>query len=220
VTQPISPTQFHEAEGTEDWRIVGEGACAWFRTGSFESGVRLVEAIGKLDGLDDPPDVDVRSDGVMVRLITMTDDYMGPAEPHIELARRISGLARELGAPADPSAVQTVQLTVDALVAADVMPFWRAVLGYEFRADSPDEDVVDPRGRGAPIWFQQMDAARPQRNRIHVDVWVPEDQADARVKAALAAGGHLVSDAHAPMWWTLADSEGNEVDIATTADRD
>jgi heme-degrading monooxygenase HmoA len=37
------------------------------------------------------------------------------------------------------------------------------VLGYEYRGDSPDEDLIDPRGRGASFWFQQMDA--PQRNR-------------------------------------------------------
>ena len=28
---------------------------------------------------------------------------------------------------------------------AAVMPFWRAILGYEPRPDSPDEDLVDPR---------------------------------------------------------------------------
>jgi 4a-hydroxytetrahydrobiopterin dehydratase len=65
-----------------------------------------------------------------------------------------------------------------------------------------------------------MDAPRPQRNRIHVDLWVPHDQAEARVAAAIAARGQLVSDAHAPEWWTLADAEGNEVDIATIMGRD
>jgi hypothetical protein len=28
-------------------------------------------------------------------------------------------------------------------------------------------------------------------------------------------GGHLVSDEHAPVWWTLADAEGNEADVHT-----
>ena len=65
-----------------------------------------------------------------------------------------------------------------------------------------------------------MDAPRPQRNRIHVDVWVPHDQAEARVAAALAAGGRLVSDTHAPAWWALADTEGNEADVATWQGRD
>jgi 4a-hydroxytetrahydrobiopterin dehydratase len=219
--RPISMRQFHEAAGVEDWRIVGEGACAFFRTGSFAAGARLVQAIGELPGLDDhQPDVDLRWDGVTVRLITVTDDWYGPSERDVELARRISAVARGLGVPADPTVVQTVMLTIDALVSRDVMPFWRAVLGYEERVDSPDEDLVDPHGRGPSIWFQQMDAPRPQRNRVHLDVWVPHDQAEARVAAALAAGGRLVSDEHAPSWWTLADAEGNEVDLATWMSRD
>jgi 4a-hydroxytetrahydrobiopterin dehydratase len=217
----ITPRQFHEAGGVGDWRVLGEGACAYFRTGSFAAGARFVRAIGELGGLDDHhPDIDLRHGGVTVRLITITDDYYGLSERDVELARRISALARDLGVSADPTAVQTVQVTIDALVSAEVMPFWRAVLGYEYRGDSPDEDLVDPRGRGASFWFQPMDAPRPQRNRVHIDVWVPHDQAEARVAAALAAGGRLVSDEHAPEWWTLADAEGNEVDVATWMSRD
>jgi len=128
-------------------------------------------------------------------------------------------MARELGVPADPATVQTVQVTIDALVIPKVKPFWRAVLGYQDRADSP-EDLIDPRGRGASFWFQQMDAPDPERNRIHIDVWVPPDQAEARIAAAIAAGGHLVTDEYAPAWWTLADAEGNLADIATTRSRD
>jgi len=221
MTERITPRQFHQAEGVEDWRVVGEGACTYFRTGSFATGARLVQAINELARLDDHhPDIDLRHEGATVRLITLTDDYMGMSEHDVELARQISAVARELGVSADPSAVQTVQVTIDALVAPEVMPFWRAVLGYEYRSDSPDEDLIDPRGRGASFWFQRMDAPRPQRNRIHIDVWVPEDQAEARIAAAIAAGGHLVSDEHAPAWWTLADAEGNEADVATTMSRD
>jgi 4a-hydroxytetrahydrobiopterin dehydratase len=220
MSDRISPKQFHESDGVEDWRVVGEGACAVFRTGSFEAGARLIGAISELAGLDPHhPDVDLRHDVLAVRLITASPDYMGLSERDVELAREISAVARELGVSADPSVVQTVQVTIDALVSPEVMPFWRAVLDYEYRSDSPDEDLIDPRWRGPSFWFQPMDAERPQRNRIHIDVWVPEDQAGARVAAAIAAGGRLVSDKHAPMWWTLADAEGNEVDVATTMGR-
>jgi 4a-hydroxytetrahydrobiopterin dehydratase len=189
---------------------VGEGACAYFRTGSFAAGARFVQAISELSDVgDEHPDVDVRHEGVTVRLITLTDDYYGLTERHIGLARQISAAARTLGIPAEPSGVQTVQVTVDALDGADVVPFWRALLGYQNRAHS-SEDLVDPRRRGAPFYFQKMDAPRPQRNRVHVDVWVPHDQAEARIAAALAAGGRLVSDADAPDNWVLADPEGNE----------
>ena len=108
----------------------------------------------------------------------------------------------------DPAAVQTVEVTIDALVSREVMPFWRAVLGYEYRSDSPDEDLVDPRGRGPSFWFQPMDAPCPQRNRSTSTSGCRTTRPRARVAAALAAGGRLVSDEHAPEWWTLADAEG------------
>jgi 4a-hydroxytetrahydrobiopterin dehydratase len=221
ISGRLSPRQFSEADGVEDWRVLGEGACAYFRTGSFMAGARLVHAIGELAGLGEHhPDLDLRHEGVTVRLLTTADDWYGLTERDLHLARQISAVAGQLGLSADSSALQTVQVSIDALVGSEVMPFWRAVLGYEYRPDSPDEDLIDPRGRGPSLWFQEMDAPRPQRNRIHIDVWVPHDQAEARVKAAIAAGGRLVTDEHAPGWWTLADPEGNEVDVATWMDHD
>jgi 4a-hydroxytetrahydrobiopterin dehydratase len=151
--------------------------------------------------------VDLRSAGVTVSL-GLRD---------IALARRISAAAKELDIPADPTAVQLVNVTLDALVGADVLPFWRALLGY---GQIGDDYLFDPLRRGPGFGLQQMSAARQQRNRMHLDVAVPHDQAEARISAALAAGGHLVSDAHAPMWWVLADAEGNEACVATWVGRE
>jgi 4a-hydroxytetrahydrobiopterin dehydratase len=55
---------------------------------------------------------------------------------------------------------------------------------------------------------------------IHFAVWLPYEQAEARVAAALAAGGRMVRDDFAPSWWTLADAAGNEADISTVKGRD
>ncbi|MEU6577621.1 VOC family protein [Streptomyces sp. NPDC046805] len=206
----LRPQQFHATAGLGDWRVLGEGACAYFRTGSFAAGARLVQAISELPDIEaGNPDVDLRHDGVTVRLITITGEYYGLTERNVEQARRISALARTLDIPADPSAVQTVQVTVDALAGPDVVRFWRALLGYADRANSP-EDLIDPHGRGAPFYFQRMQTPRTDRNRVHVDVWVPYDQAEARIAAAVAEGGRVVTDAHAPSHWVLADPEGNE----------
>jgi 4a-hydroxytetrahydrobiopterin dehydratase len=61
MTEPITPRRFHESGGVEDWRVVGEGACARFRTGSFADGARFVQAIAEATGADDHhPDVDFR----------------------------------------------------------------------------------------------------------------------------------------------------------------
>ncbi len=218
MTEPISPQRFHEAADLDDWRVLlfVDGAVTRFRTGSFARGVELVHAIGRLaDAANHHPDVDLRYGGVTVRLTT--HEVGGLSERDVDLARQISAAARELGVSADPAAVQEVNLTIDALVTAEVLPFWRAVLGYK---EKGSEDLVDPRGRGPSIWFQETDARRAERNRIHVDIAVPHDQAEARVAAALAAGGHMVTDQHAPAWWTLADAEGNEADVATWMGRD
>jgi 4a-hydroxytetrahydrobiopterin dehydratase len=95
MTERITPRQFHEAAGVEDWRVLGEGACTYFRTGSFAAGARLVHAISELVGLDDHhPDVDLRYGGVTVRLITITPDHYGLSERDVELARQISAVAR------------------------------------------------------------------------------------------------------------------------------
>ena len=222
MTDHISPKQFHEAEGVEDWRVVGDGANAYFRTGSLAAGARLVQAISELPGVDDlHPDVDVRHDGVTVRMVAFIEGYGGMIQGHVDLARKISAAARTLGLPADPSAVQSLLVIPGAISRADVMPFWRAVLGYEPRRDSPTEDLVDPRGRGVPFWFEQMKKPRADGGgAIHVAVWVPYEQAQTRIAAALAAGGRMLRDEFAPSWWTLADAAGNEADIATTKGRD
>jgi 4a-hydroxytetrahydrobiopterin dehydratase len=212
MSETATPQRFHEA----DWRVVRDDAATHFRTGSLAEGVALVNAIGRLAAdANHHADVDLRPDGVTVRLRTESIGRL--SEREVVLARQISDAAGELGVPVDLTALQIVQVAIDALVIPDVLPFWQAVLGYR---KVGDEDLIDPRFQGPPLWFQQMDAPRPQRNRIHIDLYVPHDQAEARVGAALAAGGHVVSDENAPGWWTLADSEGNEVDVASWPDRD
>ncbi|GEA87969.1 VOC family protein [Cellulomonas cellasea] len=212
MTERISPRQLAEAPGLGDWRVLwgGAWACALFRTSSFSVAAALVQAVSEAaTTANRHPDVDLRPEGVTVRL--RGDGPEGFRTRDLDLARTISAAARALDARADPSAVQHVQVAVDALGTAAVRPFWRAVLGYD---EVGDADLVDPLRRGPTLWFQPMDAPRTGRNRLHVDVHLPRDQVEARIAAAVAAGGRVVSDARAPEWWTLADPEGNEVDLA------
>jgi 4a-hydroxytetrahydrobiopterin dehydratase len=221
MIEEISATAFLEADGVEDWRVVSDGAVAHFRTDSFAASARFVQAISELESADAPPDLDIRSGGVTVRLITMEDGYYGMAQRDIDRARGISEVARQQGLSADPSAVQSVLLIVGSLSNPEVMPFWKAVLGYDRRPDSPDEDLVDPADRGPAIWFETMEQPRPDGGgAVHVAVWLPHEEAEARVAAALAAGGRLVRDDFAPASWTLADAAGNEADVATIKSRD
>lgn len=218
----ITPSEFHAADGTQDWRLVGDGAQAFYRTASFAEAAGFVAALADLPGLEaHHPDVDIRHDGVTLRLLTVADDWFGPTRRDVDMAARISDVATRLGLVADPDAVQSLLIVPGAPDPAAILPFWQAALGYVRRLDSPEEDLVDPRDRGTQLWFERMDAPRADGGgTIHVGVWVPPDQAEARVAAALAAGGRLVRDGDAPSWWTLADAAGNEVCISTTRGRD
>jgi 4a-hydroxytetrahydrobiopterin dehydratase len=219
MVERITPRQFHASPGVADWRVLFEGARTYFVTGSFAKGVEFVRRIGELaDAANHHPNVDLRYGGVAVTI--NTHEIGGDISARdASLAAQISAAARELGLKADPSRVQTIQIAIDALVIPDVLPFWKAVLGYDRQGD---EDVVDPFGRGPNVWFQQAAADKPRRDRgpIHVDVSVPRDQAESRIAAALAAGGRMVTDEFAPNWWTLGDSEGNLVDLAPWRDDD
>ncbi|WP_344789917.1 VOC family protein [Gryllotalpicola daejeonensis] len=217
MVESITSQRFHEFPGVDGWRVISTGAATYFPTGSFAKGVELVTRIGELaDAANHHPDVDLRYPGVQVRLQTHEVKEQGwmLSERDAALAAQITDAAHALGIEPDPSRVQALQIAIDALDIAKLRPFWAVVLGYELVGD---EDVTDPAAFGPNVWFQQMDAPRPQRNRIHVDLYVPADVAPQRVEAALAAGGSVVRD-NGPNWWTLADPEGNEVDVAPWPD--
>ncbi|MFL5768736.1 MAG: VOC family protein [Chloroflexota bacterium] len=222
TTDGIGADAFEAAEGAEDWRVLGDGATTFFRTESFAASSRFLAAIAALSGIDGhPPAVDIRADGVTVRLVTYADDWYGMSQRDVEAALGISRAAREQGLSADPTAVQSFLVIPGAPSTNEIYPFWQAVLGYEPRRDSPDEDLVDPRDRGPGFWFEEMQEPRGDGGgAIHIAIWLPHELAEARVKAALAAGGRMVRDDHAPSWWTLADAAGNEADIATIKQRD
>jgi 4a-hydroxytetrahydrobiopterin dehydratase len=171
--------------------------------------------------------VDLRPDRVE---LSVQDRKAGRATTRdAELAHRIAAAVAGLGltgsgstSAESPRPVQALEMAIDALDIPGIQPFWKAVLGYadQFDGDDPSSAIVDPAGQLPALWFQQMDAPRPQRNRVHFDITVAHDEAEPRVRAALAAGGQLVDDSHARAFWVLADAEGNEVCVCTWTDRD
>lgn len=218
VTDRVYSREFHAAQGAEAWRVLPEGAYAFFRAESFATSARFVAAISELVADGDAPHVDIRGDGVTVLLRAFKGTEFGLVRRDLELARGIATAADRLGLTSDPSAIQSLSIIPGATERGTIMPFWQRVLGYIPRPDSPDEDLVDAHERGAPFWFEEMEQLRSDgAGTMHLVVWVPWDQAESRVEAGIAAAGRLVRHNVEEAFWTLADPAGNEVDIATTS---
>ena len=210
----ISPAQFHRAPGVSDWRVTGNGPHAVFTATSLAHAAGLVApVVVAAERFGILPDLDVRPEGVVVRIPNRSPE--GIPETATAFAAAVSQSAADLRLTPDPSLAQSVGIYVAQHSQADVRPFFMAALGYQ---ELGDTDAVDPLRCGPQLAFNPITGDTPARGRTHFDVFVPADQAGARVAAALAAGGRLVDDAYAPAWWSLASPENHGVHIASWTD--
>ncbi|MBD8868963.1 4a-hydroxytetrahydrobiopterin dehydratase [Nocardioides donggukensis] len=215
-TEALTARQILDAD-LADWRQLVGAIQARYATGDFGTGLELVNRIGAAaEESNHHPDLDLRYGSLDVRLLS--HDVHGLTRRDVDLARRITALAAEVGARPEPLSVSRVELALDATDPAALKPFWRAVLGL---LDHPgaDDELIDPDGRLPTLWFQATTAHEEPRQRFHVAVHVAHDVAEQRVAEALAAGGRMVSDAEAPLFWVLADAEGNQACVCTQLDR-
>lgn len=201
----------------DDWRQLAQGLHARFRTGDFVTGLKFVTAVTEAaERANHHPDVTLTYPYVDLKLIS--HDVSQVTRRDVDLAREVSELARAHGVGSEPDAVSEVELALDTADLAAAGPFWAALLTGS--TDSvAGEDVVDPRGRVPLLWFQHTDAHETPRQRFHIDLWVPHDVAQGRIAAAVAAGGRVVDDQHAPSFVVLADPEGNRACVCTCLDR-
>jgi 4a-hydroxytetrahydrobiopterin dehydratase len=229
VGEKLTRPEVSAAVSALGWRYILGVIYASVRVGSLAQAAEIAARAVAVcaDDADEHLRMDLRQDRVVLALQSLATGFLTSRD--VQLARGISAVVGELGLRTDADvgrgfsrSVQAVEIAIDALDIASVRPFWKAVMGYddEVGASGPEDPLVDPLRQGPAIWFQQMAAPRPQRNRIHLDVSVPHDEAQHRIEAALAAGGVLLSDSRAPAFWVLADVEGNEACITTWQGRD
>jgi 4a-hydroxytetrahydrobiopterin dehydratase len=204
---------FLAGDGVEDWVVLHGGPVAAFGVGSLRDAARLAAAIAELGGLDEPNVALTATQRWLT--VRLTRELWGIENHHIALARAISAVAAAQGARADRSAVQEVQFAVAAKPDSIDLDFWRAVLGYEPLA--PDNGL-DPLGHSSTVWMQGLDPENALRHAMHIDVSVAREHAEARLAAALAAGGTIVDESNAPAAWILRDRSGNKVCIAAWPD--
>ena len=145
------------------------------------------------------------------------DDAHGLELDFSDLAENLQAAARRLGATADPGLPRFAQLFLDAADVEAVRAFWVAALGYVHDRRAGVSDIYDPRRLDPVLVLQELDASeterRRQRNRIHFELAVPSDLAQARLATTVAAGGRLLDESEGR--WRIADPEGNELVIVS-----
>jgi 4a-hydroxytetrahydrobiopterin dehydratase len=205
--------------GLDDWRKLAQALHARYRIADFTAGAAFVAAVAEAaEAAGHHPDLKIISGVVDVSLCTR-EDGLWITQRDIDLAEKISQIARQQGLTPEPAVVAQLEIALDTANEDRVAPFWSVLL-----TGSPDnkiyDSVFDPTSRVPNLWFQGTDERPTPRQRWHFDLWLAPEAAADRITAAVAAGGSVVDDSEAPSFTVLADPDGNRVCICTCLERD
>ena len=215
--ETLSRQQVAGTAGLDDWRALAQGLHARFRASDLVGAARFAGAVAELPASGGHADLRLDGGAVDVRVCTRVDGLWLTADD-VALATAVSALAAQQGLVAEPAEVTQVELALDTADDARLGPFWAAVLTGSTE-NTVRDSVIDPAGRVPSMWFQGTEPHEPPRQRWHLDVWVAPEVADARIAAAVSAGGTVVDDSEAPSFTVLADPDGNKVCVCTSLDR-
>lgn len=207
-----------------DWRKLAQGLHARYLVDDFGAGARFVVAVGEAgDALGHHPRVSIGDGHVDLELVSDDAIYRDDdgteyvvewvTQQDVDLARRITEIAADHGATADPASVGEVELGLDTGRSATIAPVWAALLTGSAESQgrgSPSDEIRDATGRVPNLWFGDGDEHEAPRQRFHLEVYVAPEVAEQRIVAAVAAGGTVVDDSEAPGLTVIADQDGNE----------
>jgi hypothetical protein len=97
--------------------------------------------------------------------------------------------------------------------------FWTAALGYAPRDQREDGWAVlrDPEGDRVNVSLQRVPEPRVGKNRLHLDLYTPDQQAEVERLVALGAVRYPRSAEAGEDFVTLQDPEGNLFDVIDKA---
>jgi predicted enzyme related to lactoylglutathione lyase len=109
-------------------------------------------------------------------------------------------------------------LVIDSTDPERLAPFWCGLLGVEVSDTIGDGQfvVLSPAESGLTVGFQRVPEAKAGKNRLHLDLVVPDlDAATAEVEGL---GGRWLEPGETRelegfQWRCMADPDGNEFDI-------
>ena len=207
--------------GLEDWRLLAGRLKARFTPADYATGLELAARIGAAaQDADHHPELTLTYTDVVLTLAS--HDVGGVTSRDLRMARRISGIARELGVRADVAGLTQLELALDTARGAAQARIYAALFGADVTGDG---DLADPSGQTPSMWWQGPEGeastgehalpAPEVEQRWHLDVWVAPEEAEARLQASLDAGATLLSDASAPSFWVIEDADGNRACVCT-----
>ena len=110
-------------------------------------------------------------------------------------------------------------VTIDAHDSRALAEFWAALLGWPIATDDDGDLYLEapPGQHGTTLLFEPVPEGKSTKNRLHLDLR-PDDQA-AEVARAESLGARRISVGQGPdvTWVVLADPEGNEFCILSSA---
>lgn len=108
-----------------------------------------------------------------------------------------------------------IEVGIDCRDPGALAAFWTAALGYEVtRGDGdPYLDLVPPRDDLPVVYLQRVPEAKTAKNRVHLDLYVTDPDAEIARLEGLGArrlGTPFANRDGKLSWQVMADPEGNE----------
>jgi predicted enzyme related to lactoylglutathione lyase len=118
------------------------------------------------------------------------------------------------GSRSEPSFAGNVhfrEVVIDCADPRALARFWAAATGYDLQSDDDDwASILGEEDRAIRIGFQKVPEGKVVKNRVHVDLGSPDEEAEATRIEALGATRLWVSDDPEDPFVVLGDPEGNE----------
>ncbi len=204
--------------GLVEWRRLAQGLHARYSIPNYVVAAAFVSAVARVAEADNHhPDLKLTFDVIDLSLCTH-EDGLWVTQKDIDMAGKISEIAREYGLVAQPAFVTQLEIALDTANEDSISPFWSVLLTGSLDNKIYDS-IFDPTGRVPAMWFQGTSEHETPRQRWHFDLWLAPEVADERIAAAVAVGGSVVDDTQAPSFTVLADPDGNRVCVCTASGR-
>ena len=118
-----------------------------------------------------------------------------------------------MGEAGGMGATPSIGLVLDCHDPEQLATFWGPALGYVNLGTAGSYVALLPDGRPGPkLLLQRVEEHKVVKNRMHLDIEVPDIEAEARRLVALGAT-RVASEQlheHGSHWILMADPEGNE----------